>query len=202
MKYNKLLYLIQFRSIYFITCRLWLLLLVIPFIHIIFPLCEEDIQKFRSSNARILINSNEINSLNYSVAYSLVSPEKFWSYNIQQISTVSPSSKRNLLIINCPSLNLNQVIFISISDSTENNEYYHYSSYFSKMSIKQENWSGKNAWILRISSDMLAYTINNEQINKSISLRINKIIPNTNENWYNTYNEHIKDMSIIPLWIS
>ncbi|EEA07604.1 uncharacterized protein CMU_005270 [Cryptosporidium muris RN66] len=202
MKYNKLFYLIQFRSIYFITCRLWLLLLFIPFIHIIFSLYEEDIHKLRSSNTRILINSNEINNLSYSIAYSLVSPEKFWSYNIQQISTVSPGSKRNLLIINCPSLNLNQVMFISISDSIGNNEYYHYSSYFSKMSIKQESWSGKSAWILRISSDILAYTINNEQINKSINLRINKIIPNTNENWYNTYNEHIKDMSIIPLWIS
>ncbi|KAH8581657.1 uncharacterized protein ELE39_001787 [Cryptosporidium sp. chipmunk genotype I] len=147
--------------------------------------------------------SDELDDLLVSKAYFLVDPSYFWSLNsTTQVETKAPFSESEFLVINAPSIGIEELIFIK-NRKEDGTIYYSHKSYsFQTYTLECINIGRTEGWVLKQPASEIAYgfVINNESV--GINDCKMAIMPYKSEKWYNSLNQQIKDMLVTQIWIS
>ncbi|KAK9174036.1 hypothetical protein CmeUKMEL1_17035 [Cryptosporidium meleagridis] len=147
--------------------------------------------------------SDKSNNLLASKAYFLVDPNYFWSLNATtQVETKAPFSESEFLVINAPSIGIEELIFIKNRKEDGEIFYSHKSNSFLTYTLECTNIGRTKGWVLKQPSSEIAYgfTINNG--NGELENCKKEQMPYKLEKWYNSLNQQIKDMLVTQIWIS
>ncbi|EAK88723.1 hypothetical protein [Cryptosporidium parvum Iowa II] len=161
---------------------------------------KKDIIAARSSTRKI---SDELNDLLASKAYFLVDPNYFWSLDATtQVETKAPLSESEFLVVNAPSIGIEELIFIKNRKKDGEIFYSHESNSFLTYTLECINIGKTGGWVLKQPSSEIAYgfAINNGNEESENCKRA--LMPYKLEKWYNSLNQQIKDMLVTQIWIS
>lgn len=148
-------------------------------------------------------NPDEIDNIFASKAYFFVDPSYFWSINsTTQVETKAPLSESEFLVINAPSIKIEELIFIKGRKENGSIYYLHKSSSFLTYTLECTNIGRTEGWILRQPASDIAYgfAINDENGGSENCKRT--VMPYKLKKWYNSLNQQIKDMLVTQVWIS
>ncbi|OII71856.1 uncharacterized protein cubi_00664 [Cryptosporidium ubiquitum] len=148
-------------------------------------------------------SSDGIDNISASKAYFFVDPIYFWSLNsTTQVETKAPPSESEFLVINAPSIGIEELVFIR--NMKENGEIYysHKSNSFLTYTLECTNIGKTEGWVLRQPASDIAYgfAINDQNGNSNDCKRTE--MPYKLKKWYNSLNQQIKDMFVTQVWIS
>lgn len=146
---------------------------------------------------------DELNGLLASKAYFLVDPSYFWSINsTTQIETKAPVSESDFLVVNAPSVGIEELVFIK-NRKDDGTIYYSHKSYsFLTYTLECTNVGRVEGWVLRQPASDIAYGFSINGENGVLGDCKRQLLPYKLEKWYNSLNQQIKDMLVTQIWIS
>lgn len=145
----------------------------------------------------------EQNDFLVSKAYFLVDPSHFWSINsTTRVETRAPVSESEFLVINAPSIGIEEFVFIK-NKKDDGTIYYSHKSYsFLTYTLECTNVGRVQGWVLRQPASDIAYGFSINDENGVLFDCKRSPMPYTLEKWYNSLNQQIKDMLVTQIWIS
>ncbi|KAJ1606523.1 signal peptide containing protein [Cryptosporidium canis] len=147
--------------------------------------------------------SIKLDGLLASKEYFLLDPAKFWSHNsTTQVETKAPISRSEFLVVNAPSIGIEELIFIKNEKDDGTVFYSHKLHSFLTYTLECTKIGRVEGWVLRQPASDIAYgfLINSED--QILNNCKRSLMPYELEKWYNSLNQQIRDMFVTQIWIT